>query len=179
MDETLFDGIPTSVLEDANISFCAIPSQEEIRHAIKHMNPASLTGNDNFTCYFYLACWDIIKVDQCAFVLDFFQRSYLPRGISDTTLILLPKKLNANQITDFRPISLGNFSGKIVSKILAMRLTRILPSLVDEVHAGFVKEHSILTHIVLAREILRDLNRKSTGGNVVFKLDMTKAHNRL
>lgn len=60
-----------------------------------------------------------------------------------------------------------------------MRLTRILPSLVDEVHAGFVKERFILTHIVLVREILRDLNHESTGGNVVFKLDMTKAHNRL
>lgn len=115
MDETLFDEIPTSVLEDDNISFCAIPSQEEIWHAIKHMNSASLTGNDSFTCYFYLACWDIIKAD----------------------------------------------------------------SLVDEVHAGFVKERSILTHIVLARGILRDLNHESTGGNVVFKLDMTKAHNRL
>lgn len=90
MDETLFDEIPTSVLEDDNISFCAIPSQEEIWHAIKHMNSASLTGNDSFTCYFYLACWGIIKAEQCAFVLDFFfQRSYLPRGISDTTLILM------------------------------------------------------------------------------------------
>lgn len=79
----------------------------------------------------------------CSFVVDFFQGSYLPRGINDTALILLPKKSNANQIRDFRPISLGNFSGKIISKVLAMRLARLLPVIVDEVQAGFVKERSL------------------------------------
>lgn len=103
----------------------------------------------------------------------------MPRGITDTTLILLPKKENAHHIRDFRPISLGNFSGKIISKILAMRLARLLPALVDEEQAGFVKGRTIATHIMLAQEILRDLNKKVTGGNVVFKLNMAKAYDRL
>lgn len=47
------------------------------------------------------------------------------------------------------------------------------------VQAGYVKDRSISTHIVLAQEILRDLNRKATGGNVVFKLDMANAYDRL
>lgn len=51
--------------------------------------------------------------------------------------------------------------------------------LVDEVQAGFVQDRSIATHVVLAQEILRDLNRKATGCNVVFKLDMAKAYDRL
>lgn len=112
-------------------------------------------------------------------MVDFFQGAYHPRGISDTTLILLAKKPNASQVKDFRPISLGNFSGKIVSKILAMRLARFLPSLVDEEQAGFVQDRSIATHIVLAQDIIRDINRKATGGNVVMKFDMANAYDRL
>lgn len=49
----------------------------------------------------------------------------------------------------------------------------------DEVQAGFVKDWSIATHIVLAQEILRNLNRKVKGGNVVIKLDMAKAYDKL
>lgn len=119
LDESLFEGIQMLVSEEDNFQFCDIPSIEEIRDAITNMNPESSPGNDGFTGYFYLACWDIIKADLNAFMVEFFQGSYLHRGISDTMLILLPKKEHANQIRDFRPISLGNFSGKIISKILA------------------------------------------------------------
>lgn len=37
----------------------------------------------------------------------------------------------------------------------------------------------IATHIVMAQELIRDIDRKSTGGNVGFKLDMAKAYDRL
>lgn len=67
-----------------------------------------------------------------------FQGEYIPKEISSTTLMLLPKVEHARNMSDFRPISLGNFSGKIISKILAPRLARILPSLVDEKQADFV-----------------------------------------
>lgn len=56
---------------------------------------------------------------------------------------------------------------------------RLFPGLVDEVQAGFVKDWSIATHIVLAQEILRNLNRKVKGVNVVIKLDMAKAYDKL
>lgn len=34
-------------------------------------------------------------------------------------------------------------------------------------------------HITMAQEIIRDINRKVSGGNVVFKIDMAKAYDRL
>lgn len=80
----------------------------------------------------------MIKADLCAFVQDLFQGAYIPKKISSTTLMLLPKVEHARNMSDFRPISLGNFSGKIISKILAPRLARILPSLVDKKQADFV-----------------------------------------
>lgn len=65
-------------------------------------------------------------------MIDFFKGVYLPRDISATTLVLILKTHNAPHVGDFYPISLGNFSGKIISKILAFRLAKLLPQLVDE-----------------------------------------------
>lgn len=62
---------------------------------------------------------------------------------------------------------------------MANRLSLILPEIVYEEQAGFVKGRQIAHHIVLAQELARDLNKKVTGGNVVFKIDMAKAYDRL
>lgn len=121
----------------------------------------------------------MIKFDLQEVVTDFFKGAYLPRAIIDTTLVLLPKSQEAINLNDYRPISLCNFSGKIISKILANRLSRILPNLIAEEQEGFVIGRIIATHIVMAQELIRDIDRKSTGGNVGFKLDMAKAYDRL
>lgn len=51
--------------------------------------------------------------------------------------------------------------------------------IVDNEKAGFLRSRNILTHIVLAQEVVRDLSRKSARGNVIFKVDITKAYDRL
>lgn len=143
------------------------------------MNQSSAPGNDGFTGYFYSACWDIIQADLCAFVLDFFKGTHIPQEIATTTLVPIPKVHEARRLGDYRPISLGNFSGKIISKILAIRLAKLFPDIIDEEQAGFVHDRHISTHIALAQEQIWDLSRKVYGANVMLKLDMAKAYDRL
>ncbi|XP_027157143.1 uncharacterized protein LOC113758529 [Coffea eugenioides] len=45
--------------------------------------------------------------------------------------------------------------------------------------SGFVRGRSISDNYVLAQEIIAGINRKMREGNVVFKLDMTKAYDRM
>lgn len=139
LNQRLFEGIQPVLSTADNDKFTELPSSEEIRAAIKEMNPASSPGNDGFTGYFYNSCWEIIQDDLCAFILDYFKGAYIPDEISATTLILIPKVPAARQLGDFRPISLGNFSGKIISKILAVRMATLLPKIVDEEQAGFIQ----------------------------------------
>lgn len=94
----------------------AIPSPDEVKEAISQMSPSSSPGIDGFTGYFYSACWDIIHADMYRFIVDFFKGAYIPKEVSATTLILIPKIPCARTLGDFRPISLRNFSGKIISK---------------------------------------------------------------
>lgn len=112
-------------------------------------------------------------------MVDFFKCGYLPKSITDTTLVLIPKLHEARAIQDYRPISLCNFFGKIVTKIMANRLRVLLPNLISDEQAAFVMGRSIVSHIVMSQEIIRDIDRKSTRGNVCFKLYMAKACDRL
>lgn len=154
LDQTLFDGIHPGISDLDNEVFTMVPSPAEIKEAIAQMNPASSPGSDGFTGYFYMACREIIETDLCDFVTDFFKGAYNPKEITTTILILIPKIPAARKLRDFRPTSLGNFSGKIISKILAMRLANLLPKIVSEEQAGFVKDRNISTHIAMAQELV-------------------------
>ncbi|WRX16205.1 Reverse transcriptase domain - like 10 [Theobroma cacao] len=180
-DLSRFDSsiIPRIISTTENDFLCAAPSLQEVKKAVFSINKDSVAGPDGFTSFFYQHCWDIIKQDLLEAVLDFFKGTPMPRGTTSTTLVLLPKKPNACQWSDFRPISLCTVLNKIVTKLLANRLSKILPSIISENQSGFVNGRIISDNILLAQEMIGKINAKSRGGNVVLKLDMAKAYDRL
>jgi len=80
---------------------------------------------------------------------------------------------------EFRPISLSNFTNKIVSKIYSLRLNPMLKYLVSPNQRGFVKERLSAENVLLAQEIIQNISKTNKGGNVVLKLDMAKAYDRM
>lgn len=72
-----------------------------------------------------------------------------------------------------------NFTYKIASKILATRLSIILPLLISNYQSAFVKGKSIHHSVALAHDIIQKLNSKIIGGSVYLKLDISKAFDKL
>ncbi|PKU71971.1 Putative ribonuclease H protein [Dendrobium catenatum] len=62
---------------------------------------------------------------------------------------------------------------------MTSRLVNILPRIVYVNQTSFVKGRSIFDNVLLAQEITHDINSKVKGGNIIFKLDITKAYNNL
>ncbi|XP_019240204.1 PREDICTED: uncharacterized protein LOC109220195 [Nicotiana attenuata] len=79
-----------------------------------------------------------------AMVLAFFNGQQLPKCVTHTNPILLPKKKEVNTFSDLRPISLSNFINKIFSRVIHERLVELLPNLISEEQSGFVKGRSIV-----------------------------------
>ncbi|WRX28178.1 Reverse transcriptase domain - like 10 [Theobroma cacao] len=180
-DNSRFDPslIPRIISSTDNEFLCAAPSLQEVKEAVFNINKDSVAGPDGFSSLFYQHCWDIIKHDLLDAVLDFFRGSPLPRGVTSTTLVLLPKKANACHWSEYCPISLCTFLNKIVTKLLANRLSKILPFIISKNQSGFVNGRLISDNILLAQELIGKIDAKSRGGNVVLKLDMAKAYDRL
>ena len=73
------------------------------------MEGDKVPGPDNFTIAFFQKCWSVVKNDVMAFFDHFHRSSEFERSLNASFLSLIPKKNNALNIKDFRPISLvGN-----------------------------------------------------------------------
>lgn len=99
--------------------------------------------------------------------------------MSHACLVLIPKISHPNRYTDLRPICLSNFTNKIISKLLRMRLAKILPSLISDNQSSFVKGRCINENIMLAQEIIHDIKKPHLCNNVVIKMDMKMAYHKV
>ncbi|KAL9667177.1 hypothetical protein QQ045_001526 [Rhodiola kirilowii] len=174
-----FDHIHATISDADNDHLTAQPTPEEIWEVNRTMNSSSAPGPDGFTGHFYKHCWSIIKGDLYKVVHVFFSGMQLPSSITATHLVLLPKKPNASKIEQLRPISLCNFVHKILSGLLNKRLRRILPMIISPEQAGFMPDRSSMESITLAHELTCHINNGRAGGNVIMKLDMSKAYDRV
>lgn len=81
--------------------------------------------------------------------MEFFDNGRILKQINHSTIALIPKSDNARTVGEYRAISLCNVLYKIISKILATRLSSTLPKLIDEAQAGFVQGRSMAENILL------------------------------
>ena len=67
---------------------------------------------------------------------------------------------NPVELGEFWPISLIGSIYKILSKVLAARLKRVMPGLIGEVQSAFIGRRNIFNGILIANEIVNWWKRK-------------------
>ena len=126
------------------------PSMEEVKRAVFRMNGDSATGPDGFTGKFFTFTWDILAQDVYNGVLSFLCGAELPRFLTSTSIVLIPKVSHPQDFSQFRPISLCNFFNKLLSRILADRIAHLLPKILSPQQTGFIKNRCIAKNFLLA-----------------------------
>ncbi|RVW46561.1 LINE-1 reverse transcriptase-like [Vitis vinifera] len=99
---------------------------EEIHSALLDMNGDKAPGPDGFTGAFWQTCWDFVKEEIIDLFKEFFVQKSFAKSLNTTFLVLIPKKGGAEDLGDFRPISLLGGLYKLVAKVLANRLKKVL-----------------------------------------------------
>ncbi|KAL9663307.1 hypothetical protein QQ045_028147 [Rhodiola kirilowii] len=178
-DIVVDDLIHMTISDSQNVALCCLPDEEEIHSVIQNMNPNSSPSPDGFTGKFYNVCWIIIKDYLIRAVHGFFEGLHLPKIILATDIILLPQVKQASTLQQIRPISLCNFCHKVISNILNSRLKKVLSGIISKEQSGFLEGRNIHETIGVAHDLVRDINHKVFGGNIMLKLDMSKAYDRL
>ncbi|CAH9143861.1 unnamed protein product, partial [Cuscuta epithymum] len=134
----------------ANNMLTASFEVEEFRTAIFQMHSDKAPGPDGLNPAFYKRFWELCGQDIVRAGRIWLEQGRLPDQIGDTNIVLIPKCDSPTRMTDLRPISLCNVIYKIISKVLANRLQKILPDCISMEQSGFVSGRNILDNVVLA-----------------------------
>ncbi|XP_060210957.1 uncharacterized protein LOC132637971 [Lycium barbarum] len=176
VDPQILNCIPECISDEDNSFLIKCPEEDEIKETVFNMSTDSAAGPDGYTGKFNHCCWDIIKREVVEFFQFFFMKGKMTKFFSHTLLVLIPKVESPSNFTEFRPISLSNFSSKIITKLISRRLNPLLPLMISENQSGFLKGRLITENVQLTQEIVQNIKCKNKGGNVVIKLDMAKAY---
>ncbi|WVZ92764.1 hypothetical protein U9M48_038806 [Paspalum notatum var. saurae] len=119
------------------------------------------------------------KIKRQVFFLD--QWKELKKGdgrklhlLNSAYLILLPKKQDALQVKDYRPIRLKHSFAKLITKLMANRLAPFLDRMVSANQSVFIRGRCIHDNFLLVQQMARFLHRQREP-RLLFKLDISKA----
>ena len=94
-----------------------------------------------------------------------------------TFLVFIPKKQTVEEFKDLRPISLMGGLYKILTKVLANRIKKVMDKVISKSQNAFV-EGQISDAVLIANEIVDStLRRKKCG--LICKLDIEKVYDSI
>ena len=168
-------------MRDENIALVLPFSKEEFKEAIMQMHPDKSSGPDGFDPAFFQRFWDLVGDDVYQDSLEWMNNLCFPPLVNNTNICLIPKHQNPRTMKDYKPIALCNVNYKILAKVLANRLKKLLPQIISHEQAAFVSGRSITDNVLVAFEIIHHMKRKNKGkqGDVVFKIDISKAYDKI
>ena len=156
-------------------------TEEEVKITLFQMPPSKAPDPDGMTALFFQKFWHIIGSDITSAVIDCLSSQRMLKSVNYTHIALIPKVANPDSLGQFRPISLCNVLYKLVSKVLANRLKKVLPQIISDNQSTFVQGRLITDNVLLAFEALHYMKNKRKGGvtHVATKLYMSKAYDRV
>ncbi|XP_058105404.1 uncharacterized protein LOC131248906 [Magnolia sinica] len=134
---------------------------------------------DDFSWGFFSTYWEVVGPNLLKSARFLFQGGKFPRAATTSLICLIPKFSSPTRLSDYHPTNLCNCLYKILTGVITARLSQVLPSIISPKQGAFIQGRPILESIALAQEHFRDINRKARGGNLILKLDMEKAYDRV
>ena len=163
-----------------NITLLQRYSSEEVKQALFQMHPSKSPGPDGMPSIFFQKYWHIVGQDVTIAILSVLNFGLLHK-MNFTHIVPIPKNNELKNMFDYRPISLGTVISRIVSKVVANRLKHVLPMVVFDAQSAFVPNRLITDNTIVVYELLHRMRNRRKGrmGQMVVKLDISKAYDRV
>jgi hypothetical protein len=119
---------------------------------IRELLPDRAPGSDGFVGAFYQRSWPCIKQEILAALFKLFvgDRCTFDR-LNRVLITLIPKKADAMEVGDFRPISLVHSFAKLFTKLMANLLRPKMELLVSNNQSAFSKGRMLHDNFLLVR----------------------------
>ncbi|PNX99671.1 cysteine-rich receptor-like protein kinase, partial [Trifolium pratense] len=170
------DGVVFPTLaEEANVDLISPFSLEEIEEVVKCSDGNKSPGPDGFNFAFLKKFWGLLKGDIRIMFDQFHGNSCLPSSFLSYFVTLIPKVSSPSSLSEFRPISLLGCLYKIIAKVLAKRLAKVMDFLISSNQSAFIKGRNLVDSALVVNEVV-DWAKKSKKECLIFKVDFEKAY---
>lgn len=176
-ERLFFENLP-KVSEETNVKLKKVISLNELHEALQGMENGKVPGLDGIPVEFYKTFWPIIGEDLLAVLRNSLAEGLLPLSCRRAVITLLPKKGNLSDIKNWRPVSLLCCDYKLLSKVLAARLGKVLGEIIHPDQSYCVPGRSIFDNIYLIRDLF-DVSRMFGIDMGLISLDQEKAFDRV
>ncbi|RVX23130.1 Transposon TX1 uncharacterized 149 kDa protein [Vitis vinifera] len=170
----LMNQISSSEADGIEVPF----SETEIFTALKGMNGDKAPGPDGFTLAFWQNSWETVKEDLLGLFKEFHDQNSFIKSLNHTFLVLIPKKGGCGGLGDYRPISLLGGLYKLLAKVLANRIKKVIGKVISPDQNAFIKGRQILDGSLIANEVIDSWQKRGEKG-IVCKLDIEKAYDSI
>ena len=153
-------------------------TKEEVRDAVFDCGADKAPGPDGFNFRFVRKFWDVLEDDFFQIMSCFYNTGEMSRGCGSSFITLIPKIKDPLGLKDYRPITLVGLISKVISKVLAGRLKRIIGLVISEEQSGFLKDRNILDGPLVINELLSWIKRKGRRA-FLLKIDFEKAYDNV
>ncbi|PNX71591.1 cysteine-rich receptor-like protein kinase, partial [Trifolium pratense] len=109
---------------------------------------------------------------------EFHEKVALPKVVTASFFILIPKKDHPQDLFDYRPICLIGSLYKILSKVLANRLKKVLGKLISSYQSAFLPQRQILDGVLVLNEVI-DLAKRRKDNCLLVKVDFERAYDTI
>lgn len=99
---------------------------EEVKKAIECCAGDKTPGPNGFSLAFFQHCWSTVKTEVMATIGEFQERGNLEKSLNVSFVVIIAKQEGASSMKDYRPISIMGSIYKIISKVLSIRLKKVL-----------------------------------------------------
>ncbi|GKV04879.1 hypothetical protein SLEP1_g16976 [Rubroshorea leprosula] len=149
-------------------------TNEEIKEAVFSCASDKAPGPDGFNFHFRKSVWSTIEGAITNFIKEFHKYGRLVRGINASYITLVPKKKNPTTLKEYRPVSMVGSLYKILAKVLANRLRKVIGKVISMTQSAFLEGRQLIDSVLVLNELVHDLKRRKEMG-ILFKVDFEKA----
>ena len=150
-------------------------TMKELLAALKTCNPNKSPGQDGAGYALYIEMPEVHSILLDAYNSVWTEQESIPDDWLKATIITLYKgKGDLKDIANRRPLTLLNCDYKLLAKMIATRLQRVLTIIISSAQNGFVKGRKIHDNVFLLAEVLRAALAEDDFPLIAL-LDFTKA----
>ncbi|CAI5483065.1 unnamed protein product [Closterium sp. Yama58-4] len=166
---------PRRVLEDASVVELSRDWTEEVRQAIRELANDKSPGKDGLPKELYQVHWESLKGPVMKMVKDFMETGDLPEVVNEAVTILLYKKGDETDVRNYRPITLLTSTYKILAKVVASRMQKVLTQVISGEQYGFLPGKRLTDAVSLVADLIDAAKNKNRDWYLLL-IDFEKAY---